>query len=123
MGQRQPIAMPKRNADPEQLTHLGWQSPASAGQGDQDHLWLQDPWPGSSADGAQAQEPILQFLEPVLGSKLEEEEEESAGILFQEVCDSPVEAAAVLWSGEDGGSSALAEPVVFGERGDATVFS
>ncbi|MBM5794031.1 MAG: hypothetical protein FJ070_04425 [Cyanobacteria bacterium K_DeepCast_150m_m2_101] len=115
--------MPKRNADPEQLTHLGWQSPASAGQGDQDHLWLQDPWPGSSADGAQAQEPILQFLEPVLGSKPEEEEEESAGILFQEVCDSPVEAAAVLWSGDDGGSSALAEPVVFGERDEATVFS
>lgn len=123
MGQRQPIAMPKRNADPEPLTHLGWRSPASEGQGDQDHLWLQDPWPGSKADHAQGNEAVIQFLEPVLGSQAAEEEEESAGILFQEVCDSPVEAPAVLWSGDDESSSALAEPVVFGERGDATVFS
>lgn len=123
MGQRQPIAMPKRNADHEPLTHLGWRSPASEGQGDQDHLWLQDPWPGSNADHPQGNEAVIQFLEPVLGSKPEEEEGESGGILFQEVSDSPVEAPAVLWSGDDEGSSALAEPVVFGERGDATVFS
>ena len=122
MGQRQPIAMPKRNADPEHLTHLGWQSPASAGQGDQDHLWLQDPWPGSSADGAQAQEPVVQFLEPVLNCTVEDTSE---GILFQEVCDSPVEAPAFLWSGADADANAdaVSEPIVFGERGEATMFS
>ncbi|NDC35981.1 MAG: hypothetical protein EBZ51_11560 [Synechococcaceae bacterium WB9_2_112] len=124
--------MPKRNADNEQLTHLGWQNPASAGQGDQDHLWLQDPWPGSSANGAQTQGSVIQFLDPALSSR-EEDSPRGAeagndghaadGILFHEVSDSPVEAPAFLWSGTDTDANALAEPIVFGERADATVFS
>ncbi|NDC16249.1 MAG: hypothetical protein EBZ76_14095, partial [Synechococcaceae bacterium WB9_2_170] len=115
--------MANSNAETHQQTHLGWRSPNAEGQDGQDHLWLQEPWQGSSEETSTEQEPVIQFLDPVLKPKSpnshsaddDDPEGESSGILFQEVLDGPVESPAFLWSGEDTINSNLAEPIVFGE--------
>ena len=49
--------------------------------------------------------------------------EATEAIRFLEVIDSPVESPVVVWSTDDTGDGPQTEPIVFGERGEATVFS
>ena len=119
--------MPNNNVDPDQHTHLGWLSPSSEGPAGQDHLWLQDPWRGQGLPSPQGDEPVIQFLDPVLKATPQGSPEagEGAGpeVVFQEVLDSPVESPMVVWSSNDEAEATLDGPTVFGERGEATVFS
>jgi len=123
--------MPNNPVDTDQQTHLGWLSPSSEGPAGQDHLWLQDPWPGQGSEAPQAEAPVIQFLDPLLKSSRpvepapspEASAEGTGAIRFLEVVDSPVESPVVVWSTDDASDGPQTEPIVFGERGEATVFS
>lgn len=123
--------MQNTNVESDRCTHLGWRSPASEGLGDHDHLLLRTPGAMAMADDGAADEPLLQFLDPVLNPKLQDSKaapasdgsNEFPGLLFHEVSDSPVESPAFLWSGEEDLANAPNEPIVFGDRDEAVVFS